>query len=180
MPSFYTPPPDLSNYPTKAEVPPQNFVTSLILTTADMHATYPAGAAYRGKYCRVSDMWGSTDGVYRCCYNGRIHFWEPTNQNQMPGNYTVTGSVTVQPMSSAPIMELLGNLPALTTWTITLGTDNLPPGIIKEFRPSLSSLLGTLNVAGLGIGSVVSLALGGNRRFVSMDNGSAVIWRQLN
>lgn len=86
---------------------------------------------------------------------------------------------TIQPMSTAPILEFAGSLPALTTWTVTLGTDMLPPGVVKEVRGSLSSLLGTLNITGLGLGSVVGLLLNTNRRFVSFDNGSAVVWRQL-
>lgn len=170
----------MSPYTEPKPVVPQTFVTPMIIPLTQMYADYPAGPDYRGKYCRVSDLWGQADGVMRCGFNGRIHYWEPTTQNQLPGTLPVTGAQTIQPMLTTPIMELTGALPALTTWTLTLGTDNLPPGVIKEFRPNLSSLLGTLNVAGLGLGSLVSLALGGNRRFVSMDDGSKIVWRQLN
>lgn len=179
MPGYTPPEPDLSVFAKVADLPPSAFVTQTILTTADMHATFPAGAGYRGKYCRVSDMWGLVDGVYRCSWNGRIHFWEPTTTPALPGPMNLTGSTTIQPMSTPPIIELGGSLPALTTWTVMLGTDMLPPGVVKEYRGSLSSLLGTLNFTGLGLGSVVGLVLNSNRRFVSYDNGSAIVWRSL-
>lgn len=179
MPDYTPPVLDLSPYAKTADIPASAFVTQDIITTVAMHTTYPAGVAYRGKYCRVSDMWGLVDGVYRCSWNGRIHFWEPTTTPAMPGGMNLNGNATIQPMSTAPILEFAGSLPALTTWTVTLGTDMLPPGVVKEVRGSLSSLLGTLNITGLGLGSVVGLLLNTNRRFVSFDNGSAVVWRQL-
>lgn len=172
MPFFYVPPADMaSNF---------QLVTPDRITTAQLLSTYPAGADYRGRYCRVSDMWGVIDGVYRCTYNGRIYYWEPTTQIQMLGGVTPTQSMTVQPLTTSPILELLGAGPAaLSTWQITLGTDNICPGLVKEIRPSFSGLLGILNVAGLGLGSVVSMALGTTRRFASYDNGTAVVWRQI-
>jgi hypothetical protein len=171
MPFFYTPPPEPSAI---------QLVTSERILTADMFANFPANAANRGKYCRVSDMWGLIDGVYRCTFNGRIYYWEPTTQPQLLGSSIMTGSMTLQPLSTFPILEIGGNLPALTTWSITLGTENLCPGLVKEFRPSLTTLLGTLNVLGTGLGSTVALLLNSNKRFGSYDNGTAVVWRQLN
>lgn len=170
--------PDLSGLAKTTDIP-QTFVTQSIITVADLMTTYPPSATYRGKYCRVSDMWGAVDGVFRCTYNGRIYYWEPTTQPQLLGNMNLTGSATVQPLSSFPIMELGGSLPSLTTWTITLGTDNICPGLVKEFRPSLTTFLGALNVIGTGIGSTIALVAGSNKRFGSYDNGTAVVWRQL-
>lgn len=173
------PMPDLSQYAKISDIPPSSFVTPNIITMAQMLATYPASAEYRGKFCRTSDMWGIIDGLFRCTYNGRIYFWEPTTTPKYPGGMTLTGNATIQPMITPPIIEFGGALPALTTWTVTLGTDNLVPGVEKEFRGGLSSLLGTLNIGGSGLVSVVNLLLNANRRFVSYDNGSAVVWRSL-
>lgn len=178
MPAIIAPRPlDLSSYALKTDIQ-QNFVTSAIITQAQMWATYPPGPAYRGRYCRVSDMWNIVDGVYRCTYNGRIYYWEPTTQTQLVGAITPTGSMTIQPMLSSPIIELVGAGPAnLTTWGITIGTDNIVPGLIKEVRGSFSAFLGAVNI--LGVGSALNLALGGSRRIASFDNGTAVVWRQL-
>lgn len=176
MATFFTPL-DLSAFALKAEVP-QNFVTPDIITQAQMWATYPPSLPYRGRYCRVSDMWGLVDGVYRCTYNGRLFYWEPTTQNQLVGQVTPTGNMTIQPMVSSPILELAGaGPPALTTWGITIGTDNIVPGLVKEVRGSFSNLLGSINI--LGVGSTLSLALGATRRIASFDNGTSVVWRQL-
>lgn len=173
------PMPDLSQYAKISDIPPSSFVTPNIITMAQMLATYPASAEYRGKYCRVSDMWGLIDGVFRCTYNGRIYFWEPTTTPKYPGGMTLTGNTTIQPMITPPIIEFGGVLPLGSTWLVTLGTDNLVSGVEKEFRGGLSQLLGTLNIGGLGLVSVVNLLLNANRRFVSYDNGSAVVWRSL-
>lgn len=164
---------------TPPEASGLQLVTQERITTAQLLATYPANADNRGKYCRVSDMWGTVDGVYRCSFNGRIFFWEPTTVPRMFNSMPVTGNTTIQPLNTPPLLELTGTLPALTTWTVTLGTDNLPPGIERQLRPSLSSLLGTLNIVGLGLAATVNMVLGTTPRFVSWDNGSAVVWRRL-
>lgn len=170
MPSFFTPPPEI----------PQTFVNQDIITLAQLMAQYPAGPTYRGKYARVSDLWGAVDGVMRCGYNGRIFYWEPTTQPQLIGQMPVTGSTTIQPLSSFPILELTGAIPLGNTFNVTAGLDYAWPGAIKEFRGSMTSLLGSLNILGTGIGSTLAMALGGNRRIGCYDNGSALVWRQLN
>jgi hypothetical protein len=179
MPNFIVPPPDLSGVAKVSDIP-QSFVTQSIVTIAQLMADYPAGSAFRGKYCRVSDLWGAVDGVMRCGYNGRIYYWEPTTQNTLIGQVPVAGDMTVQPLSSFPIIELTGSVPTLTTRTINAGLDYAWPGAVKEFRGSLTSLLGTLNIIGTGIGSTIAMALGGNRRIACYDNGTALVWRQLN
>jgi hypothetical protein len=155
-----------------------SFVTNTILTTAQMKAQFPASAQYRGKYCRVSDMWGAIDGVYRCGWNGRIYFWEPTTQQQLVGQMTspTTGTVNVDPLMVPPILELVGTGPG----TLASANTDIPPGLVREVRGSFSSLLGTLNILGTGIGSTLSLLLNGVQRIGSYDNGTAVVWRKLN
>ncbi len=149
------------------------------VTLAELMATYPAGSGFKGKYAQVTDLWGANVfGVMRCGYNGRIYYWEPTTQPQNVGQMPVTGDVTLQPLTSCPILELTGSIPALTTYNVTMGTTYAWPGAVREFRGSLTTLLGTLNI--LGVGSTLNLILGGTRRIVCYDNGSALVWRQLN
>lgn len=158
------------------------FVTSAVLTTAQMKSTYPAGTEYRGKYCRVSDMWGAVDGVYRCGFNGRIWYWEPTTQPQLVGAMASPSSdITIDPLMAPPIIELTGAGPIVgVTRSITFSNADIPPGLVREVRGSFSSLLGTLNILGTGIGSTLSLLLNGVQRIGSYDNGTAVVWRKLN
>lgn len=178
----YSQPTDLSAYLKTADLPPTaqfvNPVANTPITVAELMSSFPAGATHKGKYAQVSDLWGaSVFGVMRCGYNGRIYYWEPTTQPTLAGQMPITGDMTVQPLSSYPIIELTGSLPALTTWNVTAGLTYAWPGAVKEFRGSLTSLLGTLNI--LGVGSTLNLALGGTRRIVCQDNGSSLIWRQI-
>lgn len=181
MPDFYTPPIDVSAFAKTSDIP-QTFVTQNMLTLAQLMSQFPAGATYRGKYARVSDLWGAVDGVLRCGYNGRIYYWEPTTQPQLVGQMAVNGNgaSTVQPLSSFPILELTGAIPLGNTFNVTAGLDFAWPGAIKEFRGSMTTLLGALNILGTGIGSTLAMALGGNRRIGCYDNGTALVWRQLN
>jgi hypothetical protein len=161
------------------------FVTNEILTTTQLLAQFPAAAGYRGKYCRVSDMWGAVDGVYRCGWNGRIYYWEPTTQIQLVGQMsspvTNGSTVNIDPLLSPPIIEMIGAGPGtLQSANLNFMNSNIPPGLVKEVRGSFSSLLGTLNILGTGIGSTLSLLLNGVQRIGSYDNGSAVVWRKLN
>jgi hypothetical protein len=174
--------PDLSAYLKTVDLPAGvQFVSQTPQLIADLMANFPAGPTYKGKYAQVTDLWGAgIFGVMRCGYNGRIYYWEPTTQPQLLGQVTLIGNATVQPLTSLPIMELIGaGPPTLTTWNVTLGTDNAVPGMVKEIRSSFSSLLGTLNILGTGIGSTLSLALNTNKRFGCYDTGSALAWRQL-
>lgn len=148
------------------------------VTIAQLMATYPAGESLKGKYAQVTDLWGANIyGVMRCGYNGRIYYWEPTTQPQNVGLQNIAGDMTLQPLTSCPITELTGNIPALTTYNVTMGTNYAWPGAVREFRGSLTTLLGTLNL--IGVGSTLNLVLGGTRRIVCYDNGSALVWRPL-
>lgn len=182
MPNFILPPPDLSAYVKATELPPGvQFVSPSPLTVAQLMTDYPASAALKGKYAQVTDLWGAgIFGVMRCGYNQRIYYWEPTTQPSLIGQMAVTGSATIQPLSSCPIVELTGTIPLGNTFNITAGLDFAWPGAIKEFRGSMTSLLGALNILGTGIGSTLAMALGGNRRIGCYDNGTALVWRQLN
>jgi hypothetical protein len=87
--------------------------------------------------------------------------------------------MTVFSLGSPPIMELINTVPTLTTYTATFDLTYAWPGMVKEIRGSFSSILGTFNIVGTGIGSTLSLALNANKRFACYDTGSALAVRQL-
>ena len=148
------------------------FVSSSSMTVDDLLATYPAGAAYRGKYARISDYGGFVDRVVRCDYDAGLglYFWNPT-QAEYGRTIPVVGNMTLFALKSPPTVNLTGSIALGVTRALTIDVANRRPGEIIEIRNSMSSLLGTLNVAGLGLGSVLSLALGGYMRFM-MDGSS--------
>lgn len=175
-----SPPPDLSAYMKISDLPPgAQFVSSNPMLCADLMTNFPAGAAYKGKCALVSDLYGaSIYGVLRCGYNGRIYYWEPTTQPEFMSQVNAA-NMTIYPIASAPVIEVMGTVPTLTTYTATIDLTNAWPGMTKEFRGSFGSLLGAFNISGSGIGSSIGLGSGGNRRFVCYDTGSALAMRQL-
>lgn len=161
----------------------QNFqlVSPSRMLVADLIANFPAGSDYLGKYCQVSDLWGANiRGVMRCGYNGRIYYWEPTTQPQLLTSRAITADMTVQPLTSSPIIELTGSIVLGVTRTVTLGLDNATPGQTKEIKLALSSLLGGLTIGGLGLGSGIAGLLGAAPKFACIDTGNALEWRRVN
>ncbi len=175
MPFFFAPPPapDVSQL--------LQLVTPSRITIAQLHANFPPGPDYLGKFCQVSDLWGAgIRGNMRCGYNGRIYYWEATTQPQLITSVPMTGDMTLQPMSSSPIVEFTGSVLLGVTRTITLGTQFAFPGQPKEIKLGLSSLVGNIVIAGLGLGSGVAGVLGATPKFVCIDTGSALEWRRVN
>lgn len=149
-----------------------SFVNQAPMMVDDLLATYPASAAYRGQYARISDYGGFVDRVLRCDYDSGLdlYFWNPT-QAEYGRTLAVTGNMTLFALKSPPSVNLTGSIGVGITRTVTIDIANRRPGEIIEIRNSLSSLLGTLNIAGIGLGSVLALALGGYSRFM-MDGSS--------
>ena len=173
MPFFYTPPPDMAQM--------FQIVSPTRITVAELMASYPASDVYLGKYCQVSDLWGANiRGVMRCGYNGRIYYWEPTTQTQLPTSMALSSDMTLQPLTSSPIIELTGSVVLGVTRTITLGTQYATPGQTKEIKLALSSLLGSIVIGGLGLGSGIAGVLGASPKFACIDTGSALEWRRVN
>ncbi len=173
MPSFYTPPAEPS--------PALQLVTPSRITIAQLHTNFPPGPDYLGKFCQVSDLWGAgIRGNMRCGFNGRVYYWEATTQPQLITSVPMTGDMTLQPMSSSPIVEFTGSVLLGVTRTITLGTQFVFPGQPKEIKLGLSSLIGNVVIAGLGLGSGIAGVLGATPKFVCIDTGSALEWRRVN
>ncbi len=154
------------------------FVSANIMTVAQVLTSHPAGAANRGKYVRVSDLYGFIDGVMRCGLDSAtgVYFWQPTTP-EYGRTITVAGNVSFGPLTSPTSIVLAGALGGLTR-TVTLTTANGRPGEIKEIRNGMTGL-GTLNLAGTGIGSALALVLGAYRKFMLDFSTGTPTWVQL-
>jgi len=169
MPAFTAPP---------APYAGPEFVAPAIMTVAGVLSDYPASAPYRGKYVRVSDLFGYVDGVMRCGFDGTQYFWQPTSTDY-GRDLPVVADMTITPHGHPTSFNLTGSILVGITRQITLSPTNGWPGAIKEFKNGLSSLLGGLNIVGLGLGSTVSIPLGGYKKFYLDSSGGTLAWRQL-
>ncbi|CUX21166.1 hypothetical protein CFBP6626_07155 [Agrobacterium tumefaciens] len=162
MPQFYTPPPDLSNYPIKAEVP--NFINGgAFQTVANLLANFPAAVGYRGMYARVSDLWGSVQTVMICEYDGTNYYWRPQRTDYAVTSTQTSGTMSLVPLVTAPEIALQTTL--VGAMTVTPSNTNVWPGC--QFRILAPPNLGvyTLTITGL-IGGLTSLILGGGEKTV--------------
>lgn len=169
---------ELAGYAKTADLAGPVFVSPNIMTVADVLNTYPAGASYRGKYVRVSDLYGYVDGVMRCGYDGTQYYWQPTSTDY-GRDLAVTADMTITPHGHPTSFNLTGSIGLGVTRGITLSPTNGWPGAIKEFKNGLSSLLGGLNILGTGLGSAVAIPLGGYKKFYLDNSGGTLVWRQL-
>lgn len=156
------------------------FVSPTSMTIDNLLANFPAAAAVRGKYARVSDYGGFVDRVLRCDYDQglNLHYWNPT-QAEYARTVTLTGNTTFEGLKSPTSIILGGSLPALTSWSVNLSIANRRPGEIIEIKNGLASLLGTLNIIGTGIGTVANLAIGGYMRIAVDGSGGSLAFVRL-
>lgn len=155
------------------------FVSPATMTVDDLIANFPANATNRGKYARVSDYAGYVDRILRCDYDsGGLYFWTPT-QNEYGRSMAVTGNMSLYPLKSPSSIVLTGSIALGVTRNITLETDNGRPGEIKEIKGGLTSLLGSLNILGTGLGSGISMLLGGYQKHVLDYSGGSLSWIRL-
>ena len=156
------------------------FVQAGSMTVDELLAAYPAGAGYRGRYARVTDYGGGIDRVLRCDFdsNSGLYFWSPTLADygrSMP----VTGNMSLPRLKTPPTLILTGSIALGVTRNVTLDTANGRPGEIQEIKGGLTSLLGTLNLLGTGLGSGVGLLLGAYQKFVLDWQGGQLTWVRL-
>ena len=175
----YVPPPspdEMAAIYAQLATTPQ-FVTPAMLTVDDLLSTYPASVTRRGKYARVSDYAGYVDRVLRCDYFADLdyHQWVPVLA-EYGRSLAVTGDLTLYPLKSPTSVLLTGAIPALTTRNVTLSIANGRPGEMKEIRAGLTTLAGTLNILGTGLGSAIALGLGGYLKFVLDSSGGSLAW----
>ncbi|MBY8333116.1 hypothetical protein [Qipengyuania pacifica] len=129
-----------------------------------------------GKYARVTDLFGDKVDLVLASQTGAVAYWQPVRPNY--AGMRTASSQTIEPLNVPSALILTGSIGAGVTRTLTLGTATAFPGASFDLRFT-GSLLGALNVAGLGLGSAVSLALGAYRKFVCVMNGNAFEWRQI-
>lgn len=155
--------PDLSNYPTRAEVP--NFINDgAFQTVANLLANFPASSTYRGMYARVSDLWGSVSTAMICEYDGTTYYWRPQRTDYSITSTQTSGSMSLVPLITAPVITLQATL--LGNMTITPAVTNVWPGCtFKIYSPSS---LGIFNITFTGlIGGITSTLLGGTTKEVT-------------
>lgn len=152
-----------------------------LMTVDYVLANWPANANNRGKYARVSDYGGYVDRLLRCDWDSGInlYFWQPT-QTDYARQLAVTADTTILALKHPNSLILTGSIPTLTTRNITFDLANRRPGEVIEVRNSMSSLLGTLNLLGTGIGTLVFNTLGGySRMVVDYSTGSPQLVKQV-
>lgn len=131
-------------------------------TVAQLLANFPAAAPLRGKYGRVSDLWGNVQTVMVCEGDSSGYYWRPQRQDYAPAPIPMTsGAMSLVPLVTAPIVNLMGTLSG--TVTITPSVTNVWPG--ATFTVTSNSVLGVFGmvIAGLVGGGTVPLLSGGIR-----------------
>jgi hypothetical protein len=149
------------------------FVNNGLSQTVDeLLANFPAAANVRGKYARVSDYGGAIDRVLRCDYASdiQLHYWMPT-QPEFGKTMAVTGNSTLFALKSPTIINLTGTIALGVTRSFTLDPANRRPGETVEIKYSSMSILGSLNLIGTGIGTLLINALGGYLKFMFDGQG---------
>lgn len=165
-----SPPPDLSNYPTKSEVP--NFINGgSFQTVANLLANFPAASQYRGMYARVSDLWGNVSTVMICEFDGTNYYWRPQRTDYAVTSTQTSGSMSLVPLITAPDISLQQTL--VGAMTITPTTTNAWPGCMFRIRAPSSLGVFSLTITGLIGGATSSILGGGDKTVVYTSSG----WR---
>lgn len=154
---------DMSNYPTKAEVP--NFVNGgAFQTVAALLSNFVPASQYRGMYARVSDLWGSVSTTMICEYDGTNYYWRPQRTDYSVVSAVTSGTMTLTPLVTAPVTVM--NTTLLGAMTITPASTNVWPGCSFEVYSPASLGIYSITFSGL-IGGVTSLLLGGDKKTVT-------------
>lgn len=149
---------------------PTSFVSPTSMTVANLLTTYPASSTYVGKYARVTDLWGSTDEIMRCSYDGTTYYWRPQRTDYAVTNASTSGAITLNPLVTPPQIFMTGTL--LGDITVTPSVTNAWPG--AEFIVTSKGALGifNINITGL-VGANVPLLTGASKTITYTSAG----WR---
>lgn len=144
------------------------FVSPTIMTVAQVLANYPAGSAYLGKYARVSDLYGATDEVMRCCMSGASYYWRPQRTDYAASQASTGGSMTLTPFVTAPQMQITGTL--ASALNLTPSSTNAWPGCTFEITMNGTLGLFLATITGL-LGGNLSLLAGSTKRLIWTGSG---------
>lgn len=135
--------------------------------------TLPAPGPYLDRYARVTDLFGVKQDLVLASKVGTMAFWQPVRPI-FAATAPVTADVALMPLKSPSVLFLTGTIGSGVTRTLSLGTALAYPGASFEIRNDMTGL-GSLKVAGLNAGGLLSLLFGGTQRFF-FDAASG--WKQ--
>lgn len=138
--------------------------------------TLPSPVGRVGQYARVTDLFGEKVDLVLASQSGSRIYWQPVRPNY--ARTFAAASMTYEALKTPSSILMTGTINVGVTRTINLGTGTAFPGASLDIRFT-GSLLGALNVTGLGLGSAVAVAAGSYRKFVCVLVGDAFEWRQL-
>lgn len=140
---------------------------SIVLPGTYTVDTLPDPAIYLDRYARVTDLFGVKRDTVLASKVGDFSFWQPVRP-VFAAKQTVSVNLTLQTLKSPSVMLLDGNVPLGTNRTITLSNNLAFPGASFRIRQrnTLGSILGTLNVLNVNLGTPVSIITGGSQEFV--------------
>lgn len=120
----------------------------------------PAPQDAIGMYAVVEDLFGTKRDLILASTAGGVSFWQPVRPT-FAAKRSVTVDSTIRAMRDPSIILADGGLPGVGLFrTFTMSTDMAYPGAVFKFKNRMSGL-GTLRLANVNIGTMLSLALGG-------------------
>lgn len=130
-------------------------------TVASLLTNFPADASMLYKYARVSDLYGTARSVMICEASAGSFYWRPQRTDFSAASAATSGTVTLTPLLTAPVMVFTGTL--LGSITIQPSSTNAWPG--ATFTVMANGVLGlfNINISGLIGGGTVPLLTGGSR-----------------
>lgn len=130
--------------------------------------TLPDPALNLDRYARVTDLFGSKRDLVLASMVGGFAFWQPVRP-VYAAKQAVAADMTLVPLKTPSVLLLDGNVPLGTTRKITLSVERAFPGASFRFKPRgglLGSILGSLQVLNVNLGTPVSILTGGTQEFV--------------
>ncbi len=130
--------------------------------------TLPSPAANLDRYARVTDLFGSKRDLVLASKVGSVAFWQPVRP-VFAAKQAIAADMTLFPLKTPSVLLLEGNIPLGTTRKITLSPERAFPGASFRFKQRgglLGSILGSLQVLNVNLGTPVSILTGGTQEFV--------------
>ena len=151
------------------------YVSASQMLVADLLTNFPASAPYLGQYARVSDYAGYVNRVVRCDYDSglNLYFWNPT-QAEYARSIPLVGDMTFGALTSPTSIILTGTIGLGVTRNVTFNLTNARPGQIWEVKANMTTLLGSLNILGTGLGTGIGILLGNYQKYV-VDGSSGTL-----